>query len=943
MAASIMKGLKAFLSILIFFICTIAKGQELPPIQNYTPNDYKAENQNWSITQSSDKLIYVANSSGLLEFNGASWKIYPTPNGSIMRSVKAVENRIYSGCYMDFGYWTKNNLGELEYTSISNNTGIKLIEDESFWNITKIDDWILFQSLNRIYIYDSKNKSTTFIDPGSPIVKMYTVEDSIYFQCLGKGIYKIENGKEVLVIADDLVKDLVVVNIFNEEKDMLIQTRDKGFFHLKNNELTNWTTSSTDLLHNVSIYNSIRLRDNSFAIGTISDGIVYLNEKGNQTFKMGRATGLLNNTVLSLFEDIDNNIWLALDNGVSYINVNSPFRENNDINGKIGSVYSSAIFRGKLYLGSNQGLFYKGLHNNEDFSFIEGTEGQVWCLKEINNTLFCGHDSGTFIVNDTKANKISSVQGTWDIKQIKNKDLLLQGNYDGLYVLERKNGRWKIRNKIKNFGNSSRYFVEMPNNEIFINHEYKGVFKLKVDTSYSEAMEVTIDSVTKGANSCIIKYNQDLLYSYKEGIFKFDTLNRKFVKDTLLSKVYDGENEFISGKLLLDRNTNNLWGFTRNYLNYISPGELTNTPKINRIPLSKVQRKELIGYENMLHLNDNNNFLFGNYSGYFTIDVNQLTINDFKIDINRVAYSERRDKDEEKSFLDKNLNARLKNKENNIELSFYTPEFNKYLKTAYQYQLIGIYDEWSNWSENSTEQFENLPYGDYTFKVRSRIGNKISSNVASYSFEIEKPWFATNLMKVIYITGIILFLLLMHTIYRRYYKKKQHKLLERKNREIKLAQVENEKEIIRIKNEQLQLEFKNKSKELAASTMSIIKKNELLTTIKNELKVIKNESVVKTVISIIDKSLKQNDDWEFFQEAFNNADSGFLQKVKSLHSNLTPNDLRLCAYLRLNLSSKEIAPLLNISTRSVEVKRYRLRKKMSLPHENSLAEYILNL
>ncbi len=180
-------------------------------------------------------------------------------------------------------------------------------------------------------------------------------------------------------------------------------------------------------------------------------------------------------------------------------------------------------------------------------------------------------------------------------------------------------------------------------------------------------------------------------------------------------------------------------------------------------------------------------------------------------------------------------------------------------------------------------------------------------------------------------------------MYKRYYRKQREKLITKNKRELKLVQVQNEKEIIRIKNEQLKLEFKNKSKELAASTMSIVKKNELLTTIKNELNAIKKETVVKPIIKIIDKNLKHNDDWELFQEAFNNADSGFLQKVKNLHSNLTPNDLRLCAYLRLNLSSKEIAPLLNISARSVEVKRYRLRKKMALPHENSLTDYILKL
>ena len=140
----------------------------------------------------------------------------------------------------------------------------------------------------------------------------------------------------------------------------------------------------------------------------------------------------------------------------------------------------------------------------------------------------------------------------------------------------------------------------------------------------------------------------------------------------------------------------------------------------------------------------------------------------------------------------------------------------------------------------------------------------------------------------------------------------------------------------------LRNDIENKNRELAISTMNIIKKNEFLNSIKSELinsDLKQNSSVVK----IIDKNLNNTDDWKMFQEAFNNADKNFLKKIKKVHPTLTPNDLRLCAYLRLNLSSKEIAPLLNISPRSVEVKRYRLRKKMNLPHESSLTNYILEI
>jgi DNA-binding CsgD family transcriptional regulator len=124
--------------------------------------------------------------------------------------------------------------------------------------------------------------------------------------------------------------------------------------------------------------------------------------------------------------------------------------------------------------------------------------------------------------------------------------------------------------------------------------------------------------------------------------------------------------------------------------------------------------------------------------------------------------------------------------------------------------------------------------------------------------------------------------------------------------------------------------------------MNIIKKNDFLSTIKLEL-INGGDKSISSVVKIIDKNLNNTDDWKMFQEAFNNADKNFLKKVKDRHPSLTPNDLRLCAYLRLNLSSKEIAPLLNISPRSVEVKRYRLRKKMDLPHDSNLTNYILEI
>ena len=915
--------------------------QELPPVENYPPEVYGAENQNWAISQAADNYIYAANSSGLLEFNGSKWKLFPTPNKSSLRSVNVIGNKIYTGCYMEFGYWQKNDFGNLIYFSLSKKLKEPLLEEE-FWNIVKFDNWVLFQSLHRIYIYNTTDESFNSINSKTNLPKVFKVDESIYFQKMNDGLYKIENGNPVLISNHPILQNNILVNIFSVNKKILLQTQEKGFYFFEDEKLIKWNFPLNDEISSMSVYSSLQLTDGSFILGTISNGIYHLDISGNLLNNINQKNGLNNNTVLSIFEDSEQNVWLGLDNGISVINFNSPFGIYNDLYGKLGTVYASVIFNNNLYLGTNQGLFYKNTNSNEDFKFIQGTNGQVWCLKVIDDTLFCGHNNGTFIINDNKANLISDKMGTWDIKYINNnKKLLLQGNYDGLFVLEKTNNIWKIRNKIEGFNISSRHFELIDKNQLFVSHEYKGVFKLKINDDFTKVLQYSTEkSVQKGLKSSLIKYNNDIIYTVKEGIFKYNHKNEKFIKDSLMSANFLADDTYFSGNLVVDPKTNTLWGFTNKNIVYFTPGKLNNIPKTIKIYLPASLRRDIAGFESMTNL-VGSQYLFGTARGYIILNLDKINNEKpFKIGISSI----------EKSILNAQStpvslenNNTFKFRNNNLVFAFSVPEFDKYSEVNYQYQLEGMYDEWSNWSTNSEVSFKNLPAGNYTFNVRAKIGNVLSGNVASYSFRIDRPWMLSTPMLLIYFILFSALLFLIHNLYKNYYAKQKQKLIERKQRDFALSQLENEKVIMRLKNEKLQGEIFSKTRELSVSTMNIINKNELLRTIKDELTLVKDETNLKPVIKIINKNIANTSDWELFQEAFNNADSDFLKKVKSLHPSLSPNDLRLCAYLRLNLSSKEIAPLLNISVRSVEIKRYRLRKKMDLPHEDSLVAYILNI
>lgn len=906
------------------------------------PSAYKAENQNWSISQSQDRRIYIANTIGLLEFNGSSWKLYPSPNETIIRSVNVIEERIYTGSYMDFGFWERNELGVLKYVSLSKSLNLELMADEEFWNILHVDDWIVFQSLNRIYLYNSKEDSINIINSEVKIISVYKLDGSIYFQKLGQGIFKLENGKSNLVYDDAIVKEHEIIGMFyNDNSDLLILTNYKGFFTYSNNAFVKWNIKADNLLSENSIYSALQLKDKGFVLGSIADGLICLDVNGNVEYTINQNNGLLNNTILSVYEDVDHNLWLGLDNGISYINIDAPFKRFKDNSGVLGSVYATAIYNNRLYLGTNQGLFFKELDKEDDFKFIDGTEGQVWNLHVIDETLFIGHNSGTFYLNGNQSKKIANTNGTWLVKKINNQtDELLQGTYNGLYVLQKENNVWKLKNKIKGFNNSSRQ-VEILNDKIFVNHEYKGVFKITVDTTFTQVKEKVLDTLLQGANSSLATYNEDLLFSYREGILKYNKDKGEFEKDSLLSSIYNN-NEYISGKLIPDENDNKLWAFTKSDLIYIAPGELTKTPSIKKIPLIADVRNGINEYENILKLNANE-YLLGSDSGYFIINGKEFVVDEFEVQIERVVSGENKKNLLEKKIVDINKEGVFKNKEDHIEISFFTSQYNKYLEPQYQYRLEGLYDNWSEWSYESVVFFENLPHGDYTFSVRAKIGDAVSSNVATYAFSVAKPWYISNLMIAAYLIAIALFSMFMHQVYKGYYNKQKDKIIENNKKELELTKIQNEKEIIRIKNKQLQKDIENKSKELAASTMSVVKKNELLTNIREQISKVKDKKAIEPVLKLIDKSLNNHDNWELFKEAFNNADRKFLKKLKKTHPNLSPNDIKLCAYLRLNLSSKEIAPLFNISSRSVEIKRYRLRKKMNLSHEENLVNYILKL
>ena len=157
-------------------------GQEISPIQIFTPQQINSGNQNWMISQGEDQTVYFANNQGLVSYNASQWKLHPAKDNSIIRAVKVIDNRIYSSSYRDFGYWEKDKTGQLKYSSLSKELSIEILEDEQFWNITEFKEKLVFQSLNRLIFFHPTTKEIAFIPTKNTLLKSFKVAEQLYYQ-----------------------------------------------------------------------------------------------------------------------------------------------------------------------------------------------------------------------------------------------------------------------------------------------------------------------------------------------------------------------------------------------------------------------------------------------------------------------------------------------------------------------------------------------------------------------------------------------------------------------------------------------------------------------------------------------------------------------------------------------------------------------------------------
>jgi DNA-binding CsgD family transcriptional regulator len=299
-----------------------------------------------------------------------------------------------------------------------------------------------------------------------------------------------------------------------------------------------------------------------------------------------------------------------------------------------------------------------------------------------------------------------------------------------------------------------------------------------------------------------------------------------------------------------------------------------------------------------------------------------------------------------------NKKQKIDHSSNSLHFEFASTVYARQSNIEYSYFLAGFDKNWSAFSKKTEKDYTNLPAGTYSFKVKARNNLGTESPERTYDFSVLPPWYQS---RVAYFLYFLLFVFgnyaLFQFLKRKFRKQKEAHDLEQK-RLLYLHQLELEKtdkEIVKLKNEKLESEILHKNTELASAAMHLVQKGELLGKIKDEIVRLKKQSGyengsedLKKIIRVISDEDKIDQQWEQFTVHFDNVHNGFLSGLKTRYPSLTPHELKLSAYLRMNLSSKEIAQLMNISVRGAELNRYRLRKKLQIPTDMTLYDFLIN-
>jgi len=917
----------------------------IPTMNFYDKNDYKGANQSWTIAQNKQGFLYFANSAGLLEFDGCNWELYPTP--SLLRSiVLSNDGTIYGGMQNDFGYWDEDkSTRKLIYTSLAKQLNLTLTDDE-IWKIALFNDAVYFHSFRNIYKYNLRDKTLSIISAPNRFQFLFMVNNRLFVQEKVLGLMEIVNNRLIPISGGEvLTGDCVYGMEPLSSSAILIATIDKGLYRLEDNKISICPFPCNEYLKKNLVFSTTTLPDGRFVFGTILNGLLITDHAGNILMTINKSKGLENNTVLSLLKDNADNLWLGLDRGICHLQMNSPAYSFPDTKGVLGSVYQIEEYNGRFYFATNQGLFFCPLNefssslHEPQFTLMPQTTGQVWFLRKIGDKLFCAHNKGLYVIDGNQGQFIYTGSGINAIQEMDGNTLLIL-TYDGMCTLKKQGNSYTVKKQTICPYNAG-WLAKDKDNTIYFGNSNVGIFQTKFDNTFTNVNYCTNRlgdiGIDNDSARGIYSFNGQVYLLTATAISQYDYSQKRFLPDTTI-------NQLLPHKIDLHRlqiTDSEMWCFADDQFfcieNYNKP-----TARIIQNSAMKLLNNQLIySYENIKKIADNQ-FLVCTSKGFTLLNTQfvptqsqdiAVCIRDIGIYTDVMASMPL---SHELSYYSKHA-IKFPYNHKTIYVRFALPNYENNGNIRYSYRLKGHSENYSLPSFDNIVTFTKLSPGEYTLQIKATIeGSDQVFRSQDFKMKVSPPWYLDW-------EGFGLALLLLCVII--YFSRRY--LQRRWQQQKQQLSLKHEQEIAKIENRLLQEKLKSQNDELLRVTDSMLYKSDLVNQIDEEIGKLSTGKTAFIDITglkhLVEKNKHPEEEWKIFEAKFNKIYDNYLVRLNSKYKGMTPADLKLAAYIRMNLSSKEIASLLNISTKSVEMGRYRLRKKLKLGHDRNLTEFLMGL
>lgn len=780
---------------------------------------------NLAIAQDQRGLIYVANGFKLLEFDGTTWNSYPINKETWILSI-AIDSSgiIYTGSQNEFGMFAPDARGVLTYKSLSDSLDLKDTDFTNVWKVLTFSEGVLFQSEEKIFLY--RNGKTEVITPKTSFHTSFIVNDRLFIRERGTGLLEWKDSALTVIKGGEIFDTtgiFLMLPLGKNSKDILIGTQENGFwiYNPESNSapFQKFNIEDLSLLEKSIITGGIQTSDGSIAISTRQNGVIIIDHNGRTKAIINEKQGLVDNDVKQLIIDQSENLWLAMNKGVSRIEISSPISVINGKSGIKGDINAIIRYRNLLYVGTTNGLFVRNNNNDSDIPFKPafGLKVPVRSLTIADKYLLAGTDEGLFQLSGSESLKLGN-EPSFALLYSDDMELLLSGGNKGL-TSYRFDGTFKKISSLKIerediLGIAGENERSGTDTEFWLGTRYNGVIRIRVTKELNLISDSynTSDGLPEG---WIIpaSFNSKTLFETTQGLYSFTNENivRESLPDSLKTRKefskgyfteyvnkYDNFAEVIS---YITETKNKIWICADNRAGYLDKKDSLKwvSEPFNGIEAGKI---------NVIYPEDSGVCWIGTTDGLIRYD--EKIFKDYSKAYQGLIRRVMILNNDSALFLGSHYNTEnsiksittaqnrefipsLSYRNNSLRFDFSASFYEYSDKTLFSFRLEGNDSKWSQWTKETFREYTNLEEGDYTFIVKARNIYGTESTPAQYSFTIHPPWYRTV---AAYLSYVILAILLFWFFARLYSYR-----LKRENIRLEGIVTERTAEVVRQKDE----------------------------------------------------------------------------------------------------------------------------------------------